>query len=354
VTDAARRVLEASGAKLEWDFQRIGVTMAERHGGNPLPTRALDSIRKNGVALKGPLTTPVESGFRSANIELRRILGLYAQVRTCKSFPGVPSHFSGVDLVVIRETTEDLYAGIEFELGAERTLALIDWLAEAGFRSIHRASGISIKPLSEPAARRIFQFAFDYARRNSRRKVTAVHKATVMKQTDGLLLRIANEVAAKNPSIEFDDRLVDSLAAQLVQRPEAYDVLVMTNLYGDIVADLAAGLIGGVGLMPGANFGEDAVVFEPAHGSAPKYAGLNRVNPMAMILSGAMMLRHLGETAAAANVERAVAEVIADGDSVTYDLKASRDDPTAVGTSEVASAVIKKLTGLNQKAEAVS
>jgi isocitrate dehydrogenase (NAD+) len=343
VTDAARRVLEASGAKLEWDFQRIGVTVAEQHGGSSLPSRALDSIRKNGVALKGPLTTPVQSGFRSANIELRRMLGLYAQVRICKSFPGAPSHYSGVDLVVIRETTEDLYAGIEFEPGAERTLALIDWLAEAGFGSIHSASGISIKPLSEPAARRIFQFAFDYARRNSRRKVTAVHKATVMKQTDGLFLRIATEVAAENASIEFDDRLVDNLAAQLVQRPEAYDVLVMTNLYGDIVADLAAGLIGGVGLMPGANFGEDAVVFEPAHGSAPKYAGLNRVNPIAMILSGAMMLRHLGETVSAANVERAVAEVIAEGEYVTYDLKASRDGPPAVGTSEVASAVIKKL-----------
>jgi isocitrate dehydrogenase (NAD+) len=343
VTDAARRVLEASGAKLEWDFQRIGVTVAEQHGGSALPPRALDSIRKNGVALKGPLTTPVESGFRSANIELRRMLGLYAQVRICKSFPGAPSHYSGVDLVVIRETTEDLYAGIEFESGAERTLALIDWLAEAGFGSIHSASGISIKPLSEPAARRIFQFAFDYARRNSRRKVTAVHKATVMKQTDGLFLRIATEVAAENASIEFDDRLVDNLAAQLVQRPEAYDVLVMTNLYGDIVADLAAGLIGGVGLMPGANFGEDAVVFEPAHGSAPKYAGLNRVNPIAMILSGAMMLRHLGETVSAANVEHAVDEVIAEGEYVTYDLKASRDDPPAVGTSEVASAVIKKL-----------
>jgi isocitrate dehydrogenase (NAD+) len=243
----------------------------------------------------------------------------------------------------VRENTEDLYAGVEFEEGTEDADELLDWLASKGYDKIRRDSGISIKPISETGTRQIVQFAFDYARRNGRRKVTAVHKANIMKFTDGLWLQIAQDVAAENADIEFDDRIVDNLCMQLVQRPEEYDVLVLPNLYGDIVSDLCAGLIGGLGLAPGGNFGANAAVFEPTHGSAPKYAGQNKVNPMAMMLSGMLMLRHLDETPASDRLERAIAEVIAEGESVTYDMKPSRDDPTAVGTSEVADAIIEKL-----------
>jgi isocitrate dehydrogenase (NAD+) len=243
----------------------------------------------------------------------------------------------------VRENTEDLYAGVEFEEGTEEADELLDWLGAKGHNSIRRDSGISIKPISETGSRQIVQFAFDYARRNGRRKVTAVHKANIMKFTDGLFLHVARDVAAENSDIEFEDRIVDNLSMQLVQRPEEYDVLVLPNLYGDIVSDLCAGLIGGLGLAPGGNFGADAAVFEPTHGSAPKYTGQNKVNPMAMMLSGMLMLRHLDENAAAERLEAAIAEVIADGKSVTYDMKPDRDDPTAVGTSEVADAIVEKL-----------
>jgi len=342
LTEATRRVLEATGVELEWDVQQAGTDVMERYGGNPLPDHVLESIRRNGVALKGPITTPVGGGFRSVNVALRKSLDLYAQVRPCKTYPGVRTRFDDVDLVVIRENTEDLYAGIEFEEGTEAARDLIEWLTQRGGR-VRPDSGISIKPISITGTRRIVQFAFDYARRHGRRKVTAVHKANIMKFTDGLFLRVAREVAEENADIEFEDRIVDNMCMQLVQRPEEYDVLVCPNLYGDIVSDLCAGMIGGLGVAPGANFGEGVAVFEPTHGSAPKYAGLNKVNPTAQMLSGVMMLRHLGETEAADRLEGAIADVIAEGKSVTYDMKPTRDDPTAVGTSEVADAIVEKL-----------
>jgi isocitrate dehydrogenase (NAD+) len=342
LTEATRRVLEATGVDFDWDVQQAGSDVMDQYGGNPLPEHVLDSIRENGVALKGPITTPVGGGFRSVNVGLRKALDLFGQVRPCKSYRGVRSRFDDVDLVVVRENTEDLYAGIEYEEGTGDAHDLISWIGERGGR-IRPDSGISVKPISISGTRRIVEFAFDYARKNGRRKVTAVHKANIMKFTDGLYLRVAREVAAENDDIEFDDRIVDNMCMQLVQRPEEYDVLVLPNLYGDIVSDLCAGMIGGLGVAPGANFGDHAAVFEPTHGSAPKYAGQNKVNPIAQLLSGVLMLRHLGETEAADAVESAIAEVIAEGRSVTYDMKPRRDDPTAVGTSGVADAIIEKL-----------
>jgi len=342
IAEATRRVIEATGAEIEWDVQEAGADVMDRHGGNPLPDHVLASIERNGVAIKGPITTPVGTGFRSVNVALRKTLDLYGQVRPCKSYPGVRSRYDDVDLVIVRENTEDLYAGIEFEEGSDEALELIGWLAERG-STVRPDSGISIKPISITGTRRIVQFAFDYARKNGRRKVTAVHKANIMKFSDGLFLHVAREVAAENGDLEFEDRIVDNLSMQLVQRPEEYDVLVLPNLYGDVVSDLAAGLIGGLGLAPGGNFGTKAAVFEPTHGSAPKYTGQNKVNPMAMMLSGVMMLTHLDERDAAGRLEDAIAAVIAEGRSVTYDMKPTRDDPTAVGTSDVADAIIETM-----------
>ncbi len=342
LTEATRRVLEATGVEFEWDVQHAGTDVMAQYGGNPLPDHVLDSIRENGVALKGPITTPIGGGFRSVNVGLRKSLDLYAQVRPCKTYPGVRSRFEDIDLIIIRENTEDLYAGVEFEEGTDDAKELIGWLAEKG-STVRPDSGISIKPISIGGTRRIVEFAFDYARRNHRRKVTAVHKANIMKFSDGLYLRVAREVAAENTDVVFDDRIVDNMCMQLVQRPEEYDVLVLPNLYGDVVSDLCAGMIGGLGLAPGGNFGADVAVFEPTHGSAPKYKGMNKVNPMAQMLSGMLMLRHLGEMSASDRLERAIADVIRQGDSVTYDMKPSRDDPTSVGTSEVADAIIDKL-----------
>src|ERR671929_366479 len=276
LTEATRRVLEATGVDFEWDVREAGADVMEKHGGNPLPPDVLDAIRDTGVALKGPITTPVGSGFRSVNVALRKELDLYAQVRPCKTYPGVRTRFDDVDLVVVRENTEDLYAGIEYEEGTEAARDLIQWIGQHGGRFRHEDAGISIKPLSVSGTRRIVQFAFDYARRNGRRKVTAVHKANIMKFTDGLYLRVAQEVAEQNRDLEFDDRIVDNMCMQLVQRPDEYDVLVLPNLYGDIVSDLCAGMVGGLGLTPGANFGEGIAIFEPTHGSAPKYAGQNK------------------------------------------------------------------------------
>jgi len=343
LTEATRRVLEATGVEFEWDVQHAGTDVMERNDGDPLPQHVLDAISETGVALKGPITTPVGGGFRSVNVGLRKALDLYGQVRPCKSYEGVRSRFDDVDLVIIRENTEDLYAGIEYEQGTEDADELIAWIESRGGKLRHGDAGISIKPLSVTGTRRIVQFAFDHARRNGRRKVTAVHKANIMKFTDGLYLRVAQQVAAENTDIEFDERIVDNMCMQLVQRPEEYDVLVCPNLYGDIVSDLCAGMIGGLGMAPGGNFGEKAAIFEPTHGSAPKYAGQNKVNPIAQMLSGVMMLRHLEEGDAAERVEGAIAEVIREGRSVTYDMKPTRDDPTAVGTSEVADAIIDKL-----------
>src|ERR671928_1549020 len=312
LTEATRRVLEATGVEFEWDVRHAGTDVMEEHGGNPLPDEVLDAIRDTGVALKGPITTPVGGGFRSVNVGLRKALDLFAQVRPCKSYPGVRTRFEEVDLVVVRENTEDLYAGIEYEQGSPEAEELIGWIEAHGGRLAHRDAGISIKPISVAGTRRIVEYAFDYARRNGRRKVTAVHKANIMKFSDGLYLRVAREVAAENDDVEFEDRIVDNISMQLVQRPEEYDVLVCPNLYGDIVSDLAAGLTGGLGLAPGGNFGTAAAVFEPTHGSAPKYAGQNRVNPIAMMLSGVMMLRHLDERDAADRLEEAIASVIAE------------------------------------------
>jgi isocitrate dehydrogenase (NAD+) len=343
LTDATRRVLEATGVEFDWDVRQAGEEVMEQYGGNPLPDETLDAIRETGVALKGPITTPVGGGFRSVNVGLRKGLDLYAQVRPCKTYPGVRTRFEDVDLVVVRENTEDLYAGIEYEQGTDDARELLEWIKGKGGKLRWDDAGISIKPISVTGTRRIFEFAFDYARRMGRRKVTAVHKANIMKFTDGLWLHVSREVAAENDDIEFDDRIVDNMCMQLVQRPEEYDVLVLPNLYGDVVSDLCAGMIGGLGMAPGANFGESVAVFEPTHGSAPKYAGQNKVNPMAQMLSGMLMLRHLGEHEAADRLEAAIGEVIREGKSVTYDMKPSRDDPTAVGTSEVADAIVDKL-----------
>jgi isocitrate dehydrogenase (NAD+) len=343
LTEATRRVLEATGVEFDWDVQHAGTDVMEENAGNPLPPATLESIRHNGVALKGPITTPVGGGFRSVNVGLRKELDMYAQVRPCKSYQGVRTRFDDVDLIIVRENTEDLYAGIEFEEGTPDAAELIAWIESKGGRMRWNDAGISIKPISVTGTRRIFEFAFDYARRNGRRKITAVHKANIMKFSDGLWLRVAREVAVENPDIEFDDRIVDNMCMQLVQRPEEYDVLVLPNLYGDVLSDLCAGMIGGLGMAPGANYGEQVAVFEPTHGSAPKYAGQNKVNPMAELLSGVLMLRHLDEPEAADRLESAIADVIREGKSLTYDMKPTRDDPSAVGTSEVADAIIDKL-----------
>jgi isocitrate dehydrogenase (NAD+) len=343
LTEATRRVLEATGVEFEWDVRHAGAEVMDQYGGNPLPDETLDAIRETGAALKGPITTPVGGGFRSVNVGLRKGLDLYAQVRPCKSYPGVRSRFDDVDLVIVRENTEDLYAGIEYEEGTPDAKELIAWIESKGGKLRWKDAGISIKPISITGTRRVFEFAFDYARRMGRRKITAVHKANIMKFSDGLWLRVAREVAEENPDLEFDDRIVDNMCMQLVQRPEEYDVLVLPNLYGDVLSDLCAGMIGGLGVAPGANFGEHAAVFEPTHGSAPKYAGQNKVNPIAQLLSGVLMLRHLGEMEAADRLESAITDVIREGKSVTYDMKPTRDDPTAVGTSEVADAIIDRL-----------
>jgi isocitrate dehydrogenase (NAD+) len=342
VSEAARRVIDAADAGIEWEVHDAGLDVVERYG-EPMPPHVLESIRKNKVAIKGPLTTPVGFGMRSVNVALRKELDLYALVRPCKSYPGVRSRYDNLDLVIIRENTEDLYAGIEFEEGRPETLELIETIARLGGRSLRPDTGISIKPISVFGTRRVFRFAFRWAKANGRRKVTAVHKANIMKFTDGLWLRVAREVAEEFPEVEFEDRIVDNMAMQLVQKPELYDVMVFPNLYGDILSDLCAGLIGGLGLAPGANMGDEVAVFEATHGSAPRYAGKNVANPMAMMFSGVLMLRHLREVEAADRLETALAAIIARGESVTYDMKPQRDDPTAVGTSQVADAVIREM-----------
>jgi isocitrate dehydrogenase (NAD+) len=343
LTEATRRVLEATGAPIIWDIQEAGLEVFEKEG-TPLPQRVIESIKNNKTALKGPITTPVVTGFRSVNVALRQNLDLYCCLRPCKTYRGVKTRYENIDIVIIRENTEDLYAGIEFEKGTEDVSKLIDLMSEMSGKTIRRDSGISIKPISVYASQRIMTFAFEFARKHKRKKVTAVHKANIMKFSDGLFLETAREAAQRYTDIEFEDRIVDNMCMQLVQKPERYDVIVLPNLYGDIVSDLAAGLIGGLGLAPGANIGEEYAVFEPTHGSAPKYKGLNKVNPFAMILSGIMMLRHLGETLIAERLESAVASVIAEGIHVTYDMKPSPDDPTAATTSKVADAIIQKLT----------
>jgi isocitrate dehydrogenase (NAD+) len=317
LAEATRGVLEATGIGFDWDVQDAGeATIATE--GTPLPDRVIESIRRNGTAIKGPITTPVGSGFRSVNVGLRQALELYANVRPARTMKGVETRYDNVDLIIVRENTEDLYAGIEHRVGPD--------------------AAESIKIITRAASQRIARYAFEYAVKNGRRKVTAVHKANIMKLSDGLFLESCGQVAAEYAGrVEFEDRIVDNMCMQLVQKPELYDVLVLPNLYGDIVSDLAAGLVGGLGVAPGANIGEKAAVFEPVHGSAPKYAGQNKANPTALILSGALMLRHLGELAAADAVELAVREVIGVGETVTYDLGGT------AGTREFGEAVAARV-----------
>ncbi len=342
VTEATKRVMEATGVAFHWDLAYLG-DGAQDMFGTPLPEHVFKSIKKNKVALKGPVTTPVGSGFRSVNVALRKGLDLYVCLRPYKIYPGVTTPFKDVDIVVIRENTEDLYCGIEFEEGTPETVKLLELILETKGEAARKDSGFSLKMISKTCSQRIVRFAFDYARAHNRKKVTAVHKANIMKFSDGLFLAIAREVAKEYHDIEFDDVIVDTLCMRLVRRPQQFDVLVLPNLYGDFISELCAGLVGGLGVAPGANLGEDIAVFEPTHGSAPKYAGQNKVNPMAMMLSGVMMLHHLGETKNADRLEKAIAEVIAEGKNVTYDLKPDAANAEVAGTSQVADAVIEKL-----------
>ncbi len=343
VARAARRCIEATGIKVTWDVVIAGQDAKDNYG-ELLPKNVLESIKKNKVALKGPIITPIGEGFRSVNVAIRQALDLYACVRPAKSYAGVKSHYKDIDLVIIRENSEDLYAGIEFEEGKPETKDLIAKIEEYTKKQIRQDSGISIKPISRYASERIVRFAFEYAIKYRRNKVTVVHKANIMKFTDGLFLKTAREVAKDyNGRVIFEEAIVDNMSMQLVLRPKDYDVLVLPNLYGDIISDLCAGLVGGLGVAPGANVGRDMAVFEAVHGAAPKYRGLDKVNPVAMILSGVLMLRYIKEDSAADKLENAVKKVLVEGKSVTYDLKPNRDDPTSVGTREMADAIIKNL-----------
>ena len=344
VVEAARRSVEATGVEIAWDVQHAG-TEAAGPTGSPLPASVLDSIRFTGVALKGPLETPVDGGARNVNVAMRVALDLFAGVRPCRSYPGARSRYEDVDVVVIRENTEAEYTGVEFEQGEPETKELIRFIEGTTGQRVREDSGLSIKAISEGASERIVRFAFEYARANGRSKVTAGHKANIMKFTDGLFLETARRVAAEYPDVAFEDRIIDALTMRLVQRPWDHDVLVLPNLYGDILSELCAGLIGGPGLAPGANLGERIAVFETTHGSAPRYRGTGRANPMAMMFAGAMMLRHLGEPDAGDRLEEAISAVLAEGRTVTGDLLASRDDPRAAATSEVADAIVARLGG---------
>jgi isocitrate dehydrogenase (NAD+) len=344
LAEATRMCVDATGVPINWDIQEAGVDVMAKVG-TPVPDSVIESCRRTKVALKAPITTPVGTGFRSVNVYLRQALDLYACVRPCKQYQGVRTFFSGtkVDIVIVRENTEDLYLGCEFEKGKPETAELIADIKRLNGKTVRPDSGISIKPISVAGSRRIVKYAFDYARKHGRKKVTAVHKANILKYSDGLFLEVSREIAKEYPDIEYEDRIVDNMCMQLVQKPELYDVLVLPNLYGDIVSDLGAGLVGGLGVAPGANIGEAGAVFEATHGSAPKYKGQYKMNPTALILSAVLMLDHLGEGDAAKRLEGAVARVIAEGKSVTYDMKPSRDDPSAVGTLEMARAIIQAM-----------
>ena len=335
---ATRRCIDALDTGIEWIVKQAGEEQIKKFG-TPLPEETIDSIKKTKIALKGPITTPVGKGFRSINVEIRKKFDLYANLRPAKSYPGVRSKYQDIDLIVVRENTEDLYAGIEFEKGSKDVKDVIEFLNKKQNQKIRDDSGISIKPISVFGSERIVRFAFDYAKKNKRKKVTAVHKANIMKFTDGLFLDTARKVAEKYKGIEFEDRIVDNMCMQLVQKPELYDVLVMPNLYGDILSDLCAGLVGGLGVAPGANIGDNYAMFEPVHGSAPKYKGMNKVNPTATILAGVLMLRHLGKQKEADILEKATAKIIKEGKYVTYDINPTKN----VGTKEMADAIIKEI-----------
>lgn len=345
ITEAMRRVVEATGIDISWEIAEAGAHLMESEG-TPLPAATIDSIRANKVAIKGPVTTPVGSGFRSVNVQLRKELDLYVNLRPAFSLPGTGARYEDIDLVIVRENTEDLYAGVEFEEGCPETLGLIEYCKKSGAGDIRSDSGISLKPISVTGSRRIVEWACNYALDNARKKVTAVHKANILKYSDGLFLRVAREVGENYANkLEFEDRIVDACCMGLVMRPEDFDVLVLPNLYGDIISDLCAGMVGGLGIAPGANIGEEYAVFEPVHGSAPKHAGMNRANPTAELLTAVLMLRHLGEEEAAERILSAVRQVLAEGTSVTYDIKRINTGSTegCVGTSEYADAVIAHL-----------
>jgi isocitrate dehydrogenase (NAD+) len=344
LAEAAMMCIEATGVSIRWDEQEAGVDVMAKLG-TPIPDSVIESCRRTKVALKAPVTTPLGTGFRSVNVYLRQALDLYACIRPCKVYAGVRTYFAGtpIDLVIVRENTESLYFGCEFEQGKPETAELIADIKRLNGKTIRPDSGITIKAISITGSRRIVKYAFEYARKHGRKKVTSVHKANILKFTDGLFLEVSREVAKAYPDIEFEDRIVDNMCMQLVQKPELYDVLVLPNLYGDILSDLCAGLVGGLGVAPGANIGEAGAVFEATHGSAPKYKGQYKMNPTALILSGVLMLDHLGETEAARRLEDAVAKVIEEGKDVTYDMKPTRNDPTAVGTLEMAKAIIRTM-----------
>jgi isocitrate dehydrogenase (NAD+) len=342
VAEATRRVLEATGVRINWEHRDIGLSALEKHG-DLIPQETLESVRKNKVGIKGPTTTPIGEGFRSVNVGLRQELGLYANLRPGKTIKGVQSAFSDIDIVIVRENMQGMYSGVEFDAGKPETSEVIAKINELNSKKVDPTAAISIKIITEEATRKIATFAYEYARANKRKKVTIVHKANIMKFSDGLFLRVAQDVAAKYPDIETNDRIIDNMCMQLMQKPDQYDVLVMANLYGDIVSDLVAGMVGGLGVAPGGNIGENVAVFEPIHGSAPTHAGKNEANPTAMILSGAMMLRHLGELDAAIKVEQAVEYVIGEGKNVTYDLREDRDPSRAVGTIQMTDALVDRI-----------
>lgn len=345
ITEAMRRVVDATGVDISWEVAEAGAHLMDELG-TPLPTSTVDSIRKNKVAIKGPVTTPVGSGFRSINVQLRKELDLFVNLRPAFSLPGTGARYTDIDLVIVRENTEDLYAGIEFEEGTPEALGLIEYCKESGAGTIRPDSGISLKPISVFGSERIVKWACEYALANNRKKVTAVHKANIQKFSDGLFLRVAREVGERYASqLEFEDRIVDACCMGLVMRPEEFDVLVLPNLYGDIVSDLCAGMVGGLGIAPGANIGIEYAVFEPVHGSAPKYAGKNMANPTAELLTAVLMLKHLEEHDAAERILASIRRVLAEGTSVTYDMRRVSTGSTdgAVGTSEYADAVIANL-----------
>ena len=342
VTEATRRVLESTGVSFDWEYQQAGM-IAHEQTGDTLPQATLEAIRNNKIGLKGPITTPIGGGFRSVNVGLRQALGLYTNLRPGKTIKGVQSTFEDIDLIVVRENMEGMYSGVEFDTGTPDAAQVISKINELSTKKVAEDAAISIKVTTPEGTQRIIRFAFEYARANGRKKVTIVHKANIMKFTEGLFLKFGQEIAAEYPDIESNDRIVDNMCMQLMQKPQEYDVLVMENLFGDIVSDLVAGMVGGLGVAPGGNIGDGIAVFEPIHGSAPSHAGKNEANPVAMILSGAMMLRYLGEQTAAEKVERAVAVVIAAGERVTYDLREDRDPLKATGTSGMADAIIEQI-----------
>ncbi len=344
VIEAARRVVEATGVNVEWDRQEMGAGAFSRTG-DPLPEATLASIEGNGVSLKGPVETPITSGLRSVNLTMRRDLDLFACVRPCRLYPGVPSAYEAIDVIVVRENTEDMYTGIEFEMGTPQTRELIRFVGERSDRPIREDTGISVKTISDGGSERIVEFAFELAKERGRRLVTAGHKANIMKFTDGLFLEVARRVASRHRDVAFDDRIIDALCMQLIQAPERFDVLVLPNFYGDVVSDVAAGLIGGLGVAPGGHIGERAAVFEATHGTAPRLAGTNRADPVGAMLSAVMMLDHLDERDAAGRLDAAIASVLADGRHLTADLRRADDVRPAATTIGVADAVIAALSG---------